>query len=243
MDPYLEGTHWVSVHAELCIRLIDQIDEQLPDNYTVVPEKYLVVETIAETEQSFQPDVSIRRFREPTPSSTPPSAEVSAPTLTIPAPQPRAYQQTFFKILELETSDVVTVIELLSPANKVDVGLSKFKRKRAAFHENGVHFLEIDLIRRGKRTIEPKQLLRAAPFDYLASLYRANSSAFEVWTFSLADAIPRLPVPLLVGDADVVIDTQRALDTIYQRRKYGKQIDYGSDAPPPKLSWRPEIDA
>ena len=236
MDPYLEGEHWVSVHAELCIRLIDQIDEQLPDNYVVTPEKYLVVETLTETNQSYQPDATIKRLREIAllhPAKQP--SEVLTPTLHVPVPQPRKYQQTFLKITELDTSDVVTVIELVSPGNKDDEGRTKFRRKRSSLHENGIHFLEIDLIRRGKRTIPQRHFSQIAPFDYLAALYRADATGFDVWTFTLADRIPLLPIPLMVGDSDVIIDTQAALDLVYRKRKFWKQIDYNRPSPPPKI--------
>lgn len=239
MDPYLEGSLWTSFHHDLTSHLSDQIVAKLPENYVVLPEKYLVVETIAEEDQRLKPDVMIDRFRDTAPEYSGEVGQVATPTLFVPNPQRWEYPKSYLKILDTDTSDTVTVIEILSPGNKEDDGLKKFRKKRDLLHESGVHFLEIDLLRRGKRTLSDEQLHEAAPFDYMAALYRANSSGFNVWTFGLKDSIPLLPVPLLFGDTDLTLDTQQEFEKIYAKRKYHKLLPYGQPAPRPVLSWRP----
>jgi hypothetical protein len=37
----------------------------------------------------------------------------------------------------------------------------------------------------------------------------------DVWPLSIEEALPRIPVPLLQGDADVTLDLQLALTSMY----------------------------
>jgi hypothetical protein len=96
-----------------------------------------------------------------------------------------------------------------------------------------VHLLEIDLLRRGKRTWPPESLPDSA---YLATLIRARHIQAEVWPIGLRERLPVLPVPLRQPDADVPLDLKRALDTIYDESDYPLTLDYGQPPPEPPLS-------
>src|SRR5205823_3007969 len=57
-------------------------------------------------------------------------------------------KQRFIQILEMDER-LITVIEVVSPTNKLDAGMKKFRRKRSQTIRSGVHVVEIDLVRRG----------------------------------------------------------------------------------------------
>jgi hypothetical protein len=58
---------------------------------------------------------------------------------------------------------------------------------------------------------------------------------------ALNQPLPRLPVPLLDVDPDVILDLGRAIAVIYERAAYARRIDYGQPVPPPNL--RPDMAA
>jgi hypothetical protein len=58
-----------------------------------------------------------------------------------------------------------------------------------------------------------------------------------VWPIALESPLPKIPVPLLPGDADVMLDLQQALTTIYDLLRYDRAVDYSA---PPEVPLRPE---
>jgi hypothetical protein len=52
-------------------------------------------------------------------------------------------------IYTANTKELVTTIELLSPANKVGEGLQRYRRKREEILRSNVHLIEVDLLRSG----------------------------------------------------------------------------------------------
>ncbi len=131
------------------------------------------------------------------------------------------------------TNMLVTCIEILSPVNKRIPGWQAYHEKRNELHRAGVHFLEIDLLRRGKRHVQNPKLPET---DYLFSLWRTGNNQLEIWTNRLKEPLPVLPVPLLSPDPDVLLPLKTALDMIYQRGLYNLSIDYSESPAPPDLS-------
>ena len=48
----------------------------------------------------------------------------------------------------------------------------------------------------------------------------------EVWPIQLERRLPIIPVPLLHGDVDVLLDLQLALDTVYDDFGYDLSVNY-----------------
>lgn len=133
------------------------------------------------------------------------------------------------------TNTLVTAIEILSPVNKrTGPQREKYLRKRQELFRSAVHVMEIDLLRGGKRS--PLEILPpAAP--YYVTLGRANNRPrIDVWPIQLADRLPRLPIPLLSPDPDVVLDLGAIVRDVYERGAYARRIDYTQPAPPPELT-------
>ena len=239
MNPYLEGDLWSSIHSEMNTWMVDQISEQLPAPYVALSERDVVLETILDepNDVSYKPDIRVdkqavdiiqsRRAARTSNSVT--------PTATLPVMKEQEHEIPFIKILRPKDRGLITVIELISPANKRSDGRTQFLKKRNDLRRQGVHFLEIDLIRRGSRTLSQPDLPKS---DYLAALHRAEEGSVDVWAFSVKEPIPVLPVPLAVGDADVELYLQPILDRMYKRRRLWMLVDYQKAPPPPVLRWQ-----
>lgn len=63
--------------------------------------------------------------------------------------------------------------------------------------------------------------------DYFVLVGRAqNRPVMDVWPIQLSDALPKIPVPLLAGDADITLDLQQALTSVYDAFGYQYLVDY-----------------
>jgi hypothetical protein len=119
---------------------------------------------------------------------------------------------------------LVTAIEILSPTNKRGAGNQEYLAKRQRLLLSTVHLLEIDLLRMGER-VPMQQPLPDAPYFVLLS--RAEERPMtEVWPIALDQALPTVPVPLLLGDDDVLLDLQAAFTAAYDLPGYDLIIDY-----------------
>ena len=47
-----------------------------------------------------------------------------------------------------------------------------------------------------------------------------------IWPVRLQDSLPEVPVPLLKGDPDALLDLQKALQNVYDSLRYDLEIDY-----------------
>ena len=89
-------------------------------------------------------------------------------------------REPFVKVLTThDDRRVVTVIEILSPVNKIGAGREQYRKKQLDMLEGDVHLLEIDLLRAGQHTVAapPASILRryGMAWDYVISLHRART--------------------------------------------------------------------
>ncbi|PDW03237.1 DUF4058 family protein [Candidatus Viridilinea mediisalina] len=140
------------------------------------------------------------------------------------------------EIRSLDAGELVTSIEVLSPANKRSgsEGAVSYEKKRQELFKSSANLLEIDLLRAGQRP----QLAGPLPEEpYVIFLSRVElRPAVEIWALPLEQALPVVPVPLRMPDPPVPLDLTLALRQIYRNARYDLQIDYQSDPPPPELS-------
>ena len=126
---------------------------------------------------------------------------------------------------------VVAVIELLSPTNKSEeLARLQFLAKRKRLVESGVHFLQIDLLRGGRRLLP----VGADPggAHYNALLARGGEAEADVYYWSLRDRLPTLPVPLSPPDPDAALNLQAVLDGVYDALAYGQDLYRHPPDPP-----------
>jgi hypothetical protein len=138
----------------------------------------------------------------------------------------------------LRATRAVTVITLMSPGYK-----SEYSPNRSAYLlmqtkicNSHAHLMEIDLLRGGAHTLAlpSKALTKVGTFDYRVCLHRAGAGEhYETWSFLLSEPLPRIPVPLKNGDADIVIDLQAIFDRCYDAAGYKWHVDYSRTPDPP----------
>ena len=235
MDPYLEGALWPDVHSALAAKIRQLLAPQVRPRYVVRLAVYLVEDSAPEGEIGIlYPDVEV--LHPPTLSEAAVTYAAAAPPFTpsllVPAPAPIPVRVPEVEIRDAGDNRLVTAIEILSPVNKREPGLSLYRRKRQQLQRAGVHLIEIDLIRRGQRP-HTHRTLPATP--YLVTLLRRHATQVEAWPIQLDQSLPTVPIPLRPPDADAVLDLQAALMAVYDEAGYDLSIDYNRTPPPPPL--------
>jgi len=236
VDPYLEQ-HWGDIHTRLMVYLSDQISDQLPRDLQVRVKESVCVD-FDESPRWFYPDVAVIELPKFASSSAVAVADavIAEPTI-IPVPSEHPTQR-HIEVVDLNSGNrVITVIELLSPANKQEgSGRVAYRRKQREYTEAGVNLVEIDLIRTGNFIV-------AVPEDgipwkkrtpYIVCIRRAyRPEQAEIISVALEQAVPNFRIPLRHTDPDIVLRIQPLLDDCYRRGRYAS-IDY-SQPPRPKL--------
>lgn len=142
--------------------------------------------------------------------------------------------QLRLEIKQASNQRLITVIEILSPANKYGDGHAKYNQQRIQLMEASVHLFEIDLLRRRKRiSLAGGELPEA---DYYVYLSRSTARPFtEIYPMQLREPLPILPVPLFPPDPDVPLDLQAAVNACFDLVGYERLLDYSVAPPPPTL--------
>jgi len=234
MDPYLEGYLWPDLHDALAHKIRQVLGPQIQPNYVARLNISMVEDESYDAEIGVMyPDVEVVKPRNEVIVDPAPSAvRVVAPPapLTIKLPQVRLVS---VEIRDVAENELVTSIEILSPINKREPNLTRYRQKRERFRRAQVHLLEIDLLRRGTRVWE----YGGIPLSpYLIMLTRAATTEMEVWPLELTSELPTLPVPLRVPDDDAVLNLQEIFGAIYDEAYYQLSVDYTVDPPPPELT-------
>ncbi|MEZ4658793.1 MAG: DUF4058 family protein [Caldilineaceae bacterium] len=238
MDPFLEEPAlWGSVHTRLMNSLSDQLADRIaPDFYVDIQQHVTIMTPGDEAARFFIPDVYVAEQRNPaqhTVAHSSPSAVITQPTIVEPLEQLELYER-HLEIRDRRTRDVITIIEVLSPWNK-SAGRDRwdaFQEKRRKVIASPTHWVEIDLLRAGRR---PPEITGKS--DYYALLKRGGAlGPYEVWYIDLRDRLPTIAIPLRESYADAPLDLQSALDDAYRRAHYAQSIDYTDDVPSPNLS-------
>jgi hypothetical protein len=225
MDPYLEGSLWMSVHAQLASVFIRQLSPQILPRYIALQTRRFVRDR-PEGEGIMIgdniPDVSVHQQQPAQPG--PRAVRALVPPLRMITVMRTPVPHVTVEIRDIEHHHLVSAIEILSPTNKRGDGRSEYLRRRDGFLGSDVHLLEIDLLRRGRRVPMEEELPRAPYFVFLS---RADQRPFtEVWPILLDQPLPEVPVPLLEGDADAKLDLHQALRMVYDEYGFNYMIDY-----------------
>lgn len=237
MDPYLEDPEiWSGVHAMFLGEIINLLYRRLRPKYAIrYEERVYVAEEDDPVHQPRIPDVKVftdahRPQRVGSPAAEQGGTAIDEPIRVMPFDDPEVHEK-YLHVLDLKSHDVVTVIELLSPSNKTkgSAGRKNFMEKRREVFASAAHWIEIDLLRAGARTI----VLPGVPAsDYQVFLSRAGDPRRGyAWPMSLRDRLPTIAVPLQAGDPDVPLNLQAVLTTTIDKGSYETDFDYGS--PPP----------
>ena len=114
--------------------------------------------------------------------------------------------ESYIEIVDRVERLVVTVIEILSPTNKVagSRGRESYETKRLDVMRSPSHLVEIDLLRRG---LPIPVYGGIPPHEYLVHVSRADRRPkATLWPIRLSQRLPPIKVPLKPEDGDVVLD-------------------------------------
>ena len=124
----------------------------------------------------------------------------------------------FLEIRDRESLGLVTVIEVLSPANK-NPGPDRdlYLAKRRQILATGAHLVELDLLRGGPRL----PLDGMPPCDYCAvvSRYEERPRA-GIWPNVLREPLLPVPIPLRDPDPDAMLNIKEVSDRVYDAAGY-----------------------
>jgi hypothetical protein len=243
MDPYLENPLlWRGVHTSLINYVALALNRDLPDGFAASLEERCY---IIPPGHDIYPDVAVRRDRFAARAETgngggvavQESPEIAAPTGVVTL-LPEERTEPFIEILALQEEErVVTVIEILSPANKNagSPGHQSYVRKQEETLNSRSHLVEIDLLRQGAHVVAVprRELHRYEPWDYVICLHRADTYEYPFYVNRVREPLPKIRIPLTAGISDVVLDLQEAFDQAYDAGPYARRVDYTEDPIPP----------
>jgi hypothetical protein len=237
MDPYLEDpNHWPNVHYGLIAEIQAQLNSKLRPRYVATIEIRAYVEPVDDPASELYriPDCPVESLpRSPQPEWT--DEPVELPTMDL----SDEIEEALIIIVEPRSREVATVIEVLSPSNKVPgaQGRRSYTKKRDDVMHSPAHWVEIDLLRSGRPTF-PRGRLRP---EYAVHVSRAERRPKGlVWPVRLRAPLPIVSIPLRGGDPDVPLDLQAVLSAVYDRGAFDLLIDY-REPPTPPLA--PDADA
>ncbi len=236
LDPYLQE-FWSNVHTSMMTYIRDQLQQQLPPGLWMGVEESVTIDDPAEEEpRRVYPDVHVAEegFARSAWNEDVEGGVALASPLVIPA-EPRT--QRHLTIVDTHSgAHVVTVIEVLSPANKEGPGRDSYWHKQRKYIHGEVNLVEIDLIRLGGHVVAVPfaKLPRRHQRGCIISVYRSHpQTEFQVYAISLRERLPRFRVPLRATDKDVALDLQAVLDQCYANGRYDLRIDYAQPPEPP----------
>lgn len=234
MDPYLEApSGWAGVHSRLINAISDDLGDRLAPAFIVTIEERVYIATPDDlmVVPAVVPDVFvISAGRQELPTVGGPA--ITPPVLVEPLVDEEVHDR-YLEIRDTRSRAVITTIEVRSPYNKAagTRGRQAFLRKRQAVLASQTHWIEIDLLRAGERPLEAR-----GRGDYYAMLRRGESGArYAIWAWRLRERLPTIAVPLRPPVADVPLDLQDMLETVYRRGHYAEALNYQAPVPPPPL--------
>jgi hypothetical protein len=245
MDPFLEGDMWQEFHDRLANQISMQLLPKLAPKYVALLAKRYVMSraTIGvsdlPTEKVIYPDVNIARPRLSEQAATYTAPALAEPDVEVYGLVGEEIPVTWIEIRDVAERRLVTVIELLSPVNKIGDGLREYAQRRELLLLTQTHLIEIDLLRRGQRLPLRDPIPAAAYYAFLSRWQRRPLT--QVFTLPLRERLKVLPVPLLPPDPDIGLDLQAAVTACFDLVGYERLLDYHLPPPPPEFSADDEV--
>jgi hypothetical protein len=243
MDPYIETCGlWGDFHHGLISEIQNALAHAAPERYLVRAgeRSYVVlVERDGKTSLPFVPDISVTTRHRKKPSRKKAGDALAAPMLESEPILMRAFieeehREAFVEIYEaVPDQRLITCIEVLSPSNKRPhtPGWDLYNRKRQTLLLGDANLVEIDLLRGGQRMpmLDPWP---ESPYTLLVARARRYDLC-QVWPVYFQIKSPSVPIPLSKPDPDIILDLQPMIDSIYERSRYERSIDYSKPLTPP----------
>jgi hypothetical protein len=220
MNPYLEqDAFWQDFHLKFLPAICERLVAQVRPKYIVMLGEHIYVHELPPEPRRLvgHADVSLAA-----PSRRGADGAAAVAMLEAPAQVqllvPDIRRVPFLEIRDRSGRELITVLELLSPSNKRGgADREPYSAKRAQILESAAHFVEIDLLRRGR----PMPLQDRPRCDYSVLVSRAETRPRAgFWPLRMRRRLPVIPIPLLAADPDARIDLQEVLHDVYDASGY-----------------------
>jgi hypothetical protein len=237
MDPYLEK-YWHEAHQRLVIYTGDALRSLLPPPLKARIGERVILEQEPGDYRSIHPDVHVVLHPRPAPAAaeSPAAVTLEEDPLRI-TPRVETRTEGYIEIVDAASGNrVVTVMEYLSPANKLPGDdRVKYRLKQRDVIRAGANLVEIDLTRTGQRVLALREA--GVPLShrttYRICVWRSEpEGVFELYRVPLLGPLPSIQVPLRAADSDIALDLQPLVDRCFDMGNYD-DIDYRADPDPP----------
>lgn len=232
MNPYIEQEDvWEDFHHSFIPVLREAITPQISPRYFAKLEEHRFIHELSANERRLlgRADLGL----------TPAARRDEAGNVAVLSPAPQYGQivasveverHAYIEIRQRDGSELITVIELLSPSNKQPGSdREQYLSKRHHLLSSPAHLVEIDLLRGGPRL--PLEGLPAC--DYCVTITRAQERPrVGIWPIGLQEKLPVIPIPLKSPDADASADLQDILNRVYDSAGYADYIYRHEPRPP-----------
>src|SRR5580700_2109214 len=201
MDPYLEDpAFWADFHRRFITYCSNAVLDSLPDGYDARIDEKIRVVIPEEPGTRYYPDVAVTAG--PTLETTTQATEGTTAVAVDPVQMTEIEEvrDVWIEVLRRPDRELVTVIELLSPSNKVGDGLRDYTARRDEFLHQHVHFVEINLLIGGQRPRIASPWLAGEYYALIARGDQHPKAGVIRWTFR--DMLPPIPIPLIAPDPD-----------------------------------------
>jgi hypothetical protein len=232
MDPYLEQPAlWPDVHNRLIVALADDLAPRLRPRYVIAVEERTYSYEGSALSFAGRPDLTVTRLNEPAVRYQATPRPRGAGVAAVELPVPDLARETYLEIRGRDER-VVTVLEILSPANKVPgEGRELYERKRRRVLGSLTNLVEIDLLRGGQPMAMSGD---GQPAHYRILVSRGHARPWADLTyFGVRDPIPDFPLPLQAGEEEPRVALNALLHALYDRAGYDLRIDYRGEPEPP----------
>jgi hypothetical protein len=231
MDPYLEHPAlWPDVHNSLIAAIRDTIAPLVAPRYYVGLERRTYQLKPDDMALIGIADVAVITPRAP--EARGPLAPAGVAVLEVEVPMIDEVGENFLEVHEVSSGTLVTILELLSPVNKLHgKGRQDYEQERDRVFGSRTNLVEVDLLRAG----EPMPVMRRrVRSDYRILTSRgAQRPRAQLYAFGLREPIPGFPLPLLPGDDEPPVDLGAILHALYDRVRFDLRLDYARPPVPP----------
>jgi hypothetical protein len=246
MDPYLEQpAFWSSFHSRLIVAIADAIAPDLRPHYYVEVETRSYMDTPdgalligipdAVVLKDSQSERRLGKFSDKPVLSDNASVALKRPPLPVTLPMPVEVKERYLEIREVSDDTVITVIEILSPANKRrGKGRDTYEAKRLAVLGSASHLVEIDLLR-GDLPLPINSTHGLSDYYVLVSVASQKPRA-QLYPFTIRETFPDFLMPLKQVNEAIPVDMQHIFQGVCERASYDLRINYTQPIPPPALS-------
>jgi hypothetical protein len=233
MDPYLEHpVLWPDVHNRLIAAISDALTPLVAPRYYIGLERRIYLLVPDDLVLLGCPDGSVRKDAGDHSKASRLRSTSQAAVLQVEVPMNDEVGENYLEVHEAKTGTLVTILELLSPANKLHAkGRRQYEEKRGRVFQARTSFVEVDLLRSG----DPMPVVgRVDRSDYRILVSRGSRRPrADLYLFSVRQPIPCFTLPLLPGDEEPAVDLTAILLALYDRARFDLRLDYTVQPVPP----------